>query len=89
MAKWDYTITNGKELREAIDNEDVRATLKAILLCYKELYGKLSDEDKDWKGMDIEDTIFNVENFDPDEDIDGYLEEFYDLCDELRAWVEM
>lgn len=89
MAKWDYTITNGKELREAIDNEDVRATLKAILLCYKELYNKLSDEDKDWKGMDIEDTIFNVENFDPYEDIDGYLEEFYDLCDELRAWVEM
>lgn len=89
MAKWDYTITNGKELREAINNGDIKATLKAILLCYKELYVKLSDEDKDWKGMDIEDTIFNVENFDPDEDIDGYLEEFYDLCDELRAWVEM
>ena len=89
MAKWDYTITNGKELRQAIDDGDATATLKALLLCYKELYNKLSDEDKDWKGMDIEDAIFNVENFDPDEDVDGYLEEFYDLCDELRAWVEM
>lgn len=89
MAKWDYTITCGKELREAIDNGDVQSTLKALLLCYKELYNKLTDEDKDWRGMDIEDTIFNVEHFDPEEDINGYLEEFYDLCDSLRAWVEI
>ena len=89
MSKWDYIITNGKKLREAIDNDDTQATLKALVLCYQELYNKLNDEDRDWQGMYIEDAIFNVENFDPDEDANGYLEEFYDLCDSLRAWVEI
>ena len=91
MAKWDYIITNGKELREAIEHSDIKATIKALQLCNEELLNKLSDEDREWKGMDIEDAISTLDyicTYD-EEEVDGYLEEFYDLCDSLRAWVEM
>ena len=89
MSKWEYTLASGKALHEAIENEDAQLTVKCLLKCYNELYGKLTDEDKEWKGWDIEDTIFNIENFDEDEDVDDYLEEFYDLCDDLRAWITL
>ena len=91
MAKWDYIITSGKELRKAIDNGDIQATLKALQLCSQELLDKLSDEDREWKGMDIEDAIATLDYTYTDdiEEVDGYLEEFYDLCDSLRAWVEI
>ena len=89
MAKWEYTLASGKALHKAIENEDAQLTVKCLLKCYKELYDKLTDEDKEWKGWDIEDTIFNIENFDEDEDVDDYLEEFYDLCDDLRAWITL
>ena len=87
MAKWNYTLRFGKHLREAIDAEDVQLVVKCAICCYRELLNKLSDEDKDWKQYDIEDAIFNLENFDYDEDVDDYLGEFYDLCDELGAWI--
>ena len=87
MAKWNYTLRWGKQLREAIDDGDAEMVVKCLICCYRELLNKLSDEDKEWKQFDIEDAIFNLENFDDDEDIDEYLEWFYDLCDELGAWV--
>lgn len=87
MAKWDYTLHWGKQLREAIDDEDVGMVVKCLIACYRELLDKLNEEDKDWKEFDIEDAIFNLENFDYDEDVDDYLAEFYDLCDDVRAWV--
>lgn len=87
MAKWNYTLHWGKQLHEAIDDGDVEMVVKCLICCYRELLNKLSDEDKEWKQFDIEDAIFNLESFDEDEDVDEYLEWFYDLCDELRAWV--
>ena len=87
MAKWTCTLNWGKQLREAIDDGDVEMTVKCLICCYRELLNKLSDEDKEWKQFDIEDAIFNLENFDDEEDVDEYLEWFYDLCDELDAWV--
>ena len=87
MRRWNYTLRFGKHLREAIDAEDVKLVVKCLICCYRELLNKLSDEDKEWKQFDIEDAIFNLENFDDGEDVDEYLEWFYDLCDELDAWV--
>ena len=93
MVKWDYTLTSGKWLRDAIEDGDEQLVVKCLLRCYKELYGKLTDEDKEWRGYDIEDTIeiLTFYEIDPDDEdnIDYYLEEFYDLCDELRAWVAL
>ena len=87
MAQWNYTLKWGKHLREAIYDEDVEMVVKCLIACYRELLNKLSDEDKEWKEFDIEQEIFCLECYDEDEDIDGYLAEFYDICDDVRAWV--
>lgn len=88
MAKWDYTLRWGKQLREAIDAEDIEMVVKCLICCYRELLNKLSDEDKEWKEFDIEQEIFCLESFDEDaEDADDYLEVFYDICDDVRAWI--
>lgn len=93
MARWKYTLKSGSALREAIDNEDAEQVVKCLLLCYKELLDKLVGEDRKGFMWDIEDTInvLTLYELDPDDEdnINYYLEEFYDLCDELRAWIEV
>ena len=92
MANWKYKLKSGSALREAIYNEDEEQVVKCLLLCYKELQSKLTEEDKEWKGYDIEDSIEVLEFYDADpddeDDVNYYLEDFYDICDELRAWIE-
>lgn len=91
MAQWNYTIRSGKALHEAIEAEDVEMVVKCLIACYRELLNKLSDEDKDWKQFDIEDTIEILTYYDADpddeDDVNYYLEEFYDICDDVRAWI--
>ena len=87
MGKWNYTLCFGKNLREAIEEGSVEAVVKCLIACYRELQIKLSDEDKELIEFDIEDAIYNLENFDPSEDVDDYLECFYDICDDVRAWI--
>lgn len=90
MSKWIYTINSGKALHEAINAEDEQLVVKCLLCCYKELYDKLTEEDKEWKWIDIEDAIGCLEHYDEDEDdIDNYLDEFYNICDDLRAWITL
>lgn len=96
MAKWKYTINSGSALREAIDNEDTEQVVKCLLLCYKELSDKLSEKDKNWFGEGIEQEVYTLDYIDrmgvEDEDADeinNRLEEFYDLCDNVRAFVAL
>ena len=89
MANWDYTLVSGTALHNAIREEDIELVVQCLIACYKELQRKLNDDDREWRGYDIEDAIFNLENFGPEEDIDYYLDEFYDLCDALRAWITL
>jgi hypothetical protein len=100
MAQWNYTLKWGKQLREAIYDEDATMVVKCLIACYRELLNKLSDEDREWYEVDIEEAITDINDFidclnrigieDEDEDeINGYLENFYDLCDELRVWVAL
>lgn len=91
MAKWNYTITSGTALRESIDNEDIEQVTDCLIQCYQELLNKLSDEDKKLCQYGVEDTIEYLngsEDMDADE-INWYLEEFYALCDDLRAFVAL
>lgn len=91
MAQWQYTIHSGKALREAIYHSDAQETAKCLLKCFKELYDKMSKEDKEDYGYDIEETmeilVFYAVDPDDGDNIDYYLEEFYDICDDVRAWV--
>ena len=91
MAKWNYTLCFGKHLREAIKAEDAELVVKCLIACYRELLNKLSDDDRDWKEFDIEDAILCLESYDEDyeDEIDDYLAEFYDICDDVGAWVAM
>ena len=91
MATWKYTIKTGVALREAIDNEDMEQVVKYLLLCYQELLNKLSDDDEYYE-IDIHDSIGVLMAYElcPDDDedfINDALSEFYDLCDELSAWI--
>lgn len=94
MARWNYIIASGVALREAIDDENVEQTVKCLLFCYKELESKLSEEDKDWEGFDIEEAVEALDYIDrmgvedeDEEEINDHLENFYDLCDRLGAWI--
>jgi archaellum biogenesis ATPase FlaH len=91
MAKWNYTLQWGKQLHEAIKAEDTTMVVKCLIACYRELLNKLSEEDKEWKGFDIEDSIEILTYYaaDPDDEdnVDYYLDEFYDICDDVRAWI--
>ena len=93
MARWKYTLDSGKALHEAIENEDMEQVVKCLLLCYNELLDKLYEWDADDYEEDIRDSIGVLMAYQlcPDEDgedtINDYLEEFYDLCDDVRAWI--
>jgi hypothetical protein len=93
MAEWRYTIESGKALREAIDDDDIERTVRCLYRCFKELYDKMSDEDKDYYQFDIEDTMEILklydEEYDDEDNVNYYLEEFYNICDDVRAWVPM
>lgn len=92
MAKWKYTLNSGSALREAINNDDSEQVVKCLLLCYEELLNKLDEWDEADYEIDIHDSIGVLKAYElcPDDDedyINDQLDEFYDLCDELRAWI--
>ena len=94
MTRWKYTLNSGSALREAIDNDDLEQVVKCLLLCYQELLDKLDEWDEQDYEFDIQVSVGVLQahelyhDEDDEECVDDYLEEFYDLCDELRAWIE-
>jgi hypothetical protein len=99
MTNWKYTIKGGTALREAIYNEDLEQVAKCLLFCYQELQNKLDTEDKQWYEDDIQDAIEELSEYNPDyededeeygnSELNHLLGEFYDLCDDLLAWIEI
>lgn len=92
---WKYTLKTGKVLREAIDNEDMEQVVKCLLSCCIELNKKLYGEDCITYGLELDDIYIVLNCYEPSEDeeeneeaIDEYLEQFYDICDDVRAWIE-
>jgi hypothetical protein len=55
------------------------------------LLNKLSDEDREDYEYDIEETIEVLTYYeaapDDEDNIDYYLPECYDICDDVRAWI--
>lgn len=105
MANWNYDLkTNGIKLRDLIRKGDSSqknclAILEQMVVCCKWLQTKLTEEDKDCYGFDIEDLIedcedtkYYLDEFDEDsneDNIDEMLGEFYDLMDEMRVWITL
>ena len=91
MANWNYTCKNGKALINAIDGENTVKILKALINCYEEIRAMLAEDDSLYDS-DIEVSIYDIQDRlnggdTEEDDVDILLEEFYDLCDEVRIWV--
>lgn len=83
MARWDKVCTEFIEVRKAIDNEDGKAVLDGL----KEICEKYSNEDWDF-AQDFQNLNDDLDDADEDE-VDYWLNEFYDLCDNARVWLEL
>ena len=103
MSRWEYDLKGyGTKLRELItegdsSKENCENILKQIVVCCEYLQTKLTDEDTEEYGYDINDIIdcandtkyyLEEDNDDFNEgEINGILEEFYGLMDSMRVWV--
>lgn len=95
MAQWRYIIKSGTALRNAIAEGNTEDALKCLIKCFKELQNNLDNEDLEDYDEDLEDIIGTLTEYIPSDDeedteaIDSYLEQFYDICDDVRAWISM
>lgn len=86
---WDYNLQSGDELAQAIDSEDYEAVIDALRNCYQELLDNdlITQDDFDSYTADF-DLYGDFSDWDDPEDTVNYeLEQFYDLCDNIRVWI--
>lgn len=94
---WVYTLKAGAKIRAAINAEDVAGILRGLIDGYDELFaqGYIDEYDHDSWTADVADLLDDVESYRYPEDlldefedeVDFQLDEFYDLCDNIRVWV--
>lgn len=101
MGRWKYKLMTGKQLRQAISDDDMTATLETLKECWKEISKAMPDVyDADDLVNDLEeldnqlDNCKNYEDYsmtedDVQEEINWQLSRLYDFCDEWRIWVEV
>ena len=101
MRRWKYTLMTGKQLRQAISDDDMTATLDALKECWKEISKAMPDvyeaDDlvNDLEELDNQlDNCANYEDYSVTEDdiqdeINWQLSRLYDFCDEWGIWVEV
>ena len=91
MGMWKYTIENGTALREAIYDGSTKEVVNILTMCCEELSDKLNNRDKEYCREDIQDildTLYDIDVCDT-ETIDDCLADFYDICDSVRAFVNL
>lgn len=101
MAKWKYTLKTGKRLRQAVESENYEKILNAISDCFEEINSKFPERysneelENDFEEIEnLRDNLENYEDYDMDfeeviDSIDYYLNELYDLCDNLLIWIDI
>ena len=101
MRRWTYKLMTGKQLRQAISDDDMTATLDALKECWEEINKAMPDiYDEDDLEDDLEeldnqlDNCKNYEDYSMTEDdvqdeINWQLSRLYDFCDEWGIWVEV
>lgn len=103
MRQWKYTLKNSKLLRNAIKNENYLEILKELIKSYKQIVKieikdgiiSMSEEENTLNDYisDIQDYIdyelMDIENTNQEEDINYFLNDFYDLCDNLNIWINL
>ena len=87
--KWNTTITAGKALRQAINNEDYQGILDGIKACYKEMLDKGIIDESDYDNWTENLDSIEIEDEDIEDAIDYELNDLYDACDNLNCWIEL
>ena len=90
MARWLKTCTEFAKVRVSIESENLSEIIKGLIeICDKyakenwdfaDDYARLSEE--------LSETIDDEKDYSDDE-VDYWLSEFYDLCDNARVWLEV
>ena len=89
--KWNFTLDNSKELRQAIYDENYVEVINQIRIAYRQMLDEgLIDED------DFESWTEDFELYgdfsdwdDPEGTVNYELNNFYDACDNLGVWVSL
>lgn len=101
MSEWKHILKNGKKLRKAINDDNNMQTLEALKECYKEInrimLPAFDDDDLENVLFEIDNQLDNCENYedydmtedDVQDEINYLLRQFYDICDEMRIWVDL
>lgn len=101
MGRWTYKLMAGKQLRQAISDDDMTATLDALKECWKEINKAIPDvydaDDLEDNLEELDNQLDNCKNYedysmtedDVQDEINYMLRQFYDLCDDLRIWVDL
>ena len=95
--KWDYELGDeAVELRSAIEDEDGNRIKSALIACYKKInelvpddYYNEDDAERDTENLEMSDFVADdyTSDEDAEDNVNFYLNEFYDLCDNLGVWV--
>lgn len=103
MRQWKYTLKNSKALRNAINNENYLEILKELIKSYKQIVKieikdgiiSMSEEENTLNDYisDIQNYIdyelMDIENINQEDDINYFLTDLYDLCDDLNIWISL
>ena len=89
MLKWKYQLDKeGKALRRAIEDGSGLDVIRELLNCYRKIEEVTGDTENPWIADSIEDLEIWADYPEVDADtVDGFLDSFYDVCDDLRVWV--
>ena len=101
MANWKYTLKHGVALRKAIMGGNPEDVLDSLSDCFNEINRKMPDYyDESDLADDLDeidncrDNLINYAQYDMTYDdavdsIDYMLDKLYDICDDLRIWVDI
>lgn len=100
MGRWKYTLKSGKMLRESILQDDSEEVLKNLKKCFEEIHSLIpqmyDEDDLEEDIAEIDSQLDNLENYeeydmtreDCEDAINYCLDNFYDICDANRIWVD-
>ena len=90
--KWELELKAGAGLRDAIEDEDYKEVVEKIKDCYREINDKrpdLLDEDELDNIIEDLDVSFVEEEDFTEDNIDYYLNDLYDFCDNSGIWLNL
>lgn len=95
MGAWKYKLSEGKQLRVLINNEDSMLEIfNQIKTCCESMIQMFDEDDLFHFEDDIEDMIAQVDYLVGEEEyteetVNQLLEELYCLCDDCKCWLEI